>query len=158
VSLEAEKRPPEIKYHPAKTTLKKVFTDKLMKSAAHPSCPLNSTPEQRFPRDHSTQFMVGGRVKRITESEKRAVLAIVAGWSKGDLPMRMVASWGSGLPMSLSMLLSEGSSRTRSASKGLLRLIHRFNSVPRLHRYRAADMISSHCDPCSSEASGAPPE
>jgi hypothetical protein len=33
------------------------------------------------PWNHSTQFTVGGRVKRIMDSEKRAILRAVAGWS-----------------------------------------------------------------------------
>ena len=60
MSLEAEKRPPEIKYHPAKATLKKIFTDKLMKSAAHALYPLNSTPAQRFPSGRGASVKLGG--------------------------------------------------------------------------------------------------
>jgi hypothetical protein len=35
------------------------------------------------PWNHSTQFTVGGRVKRIMGSEKRAILQAVAEWSSG---------------------------------------------------------------------------
>jgi hypothetical protein len=33
------------------------------------------------PWDHSSQFVVGGKVKRIMESERRAILQAVVGWS-----------------------------------------------------------------------------
>jgi len=35
------------------------------------------------PWSHSTQFTVGGRVKRIMHSERRAILQAVLAWSKG---------------------------------------------------------------------------